>query len=557
MHWARAATHVANLRQGSPKHPNESIFAAPLRRSCVRNTDITMTFNTTNPSPITITEPHQAIVAGNAPVASMPAALKMHGIPIPSTPWPKSPPQPVSTLSASPAGHTAAASKPVKKKKNDPRSPELTYAEDLAQNHRFAVKDQVLYQWCGSHFECIDADRSERHALKWLSSQFPERATRQTAKACVAAAMLLVGAIPARDPGTTIVPLKNAYLEVKDDGSIVRHAPDPKFGMTYALNVSLGGTGSSYTPKPLPVTSRLAQYLQTSIPDQAVRDFLQELAGDTLTPIIRFQVATLLKGSGRNGKSVFVKLLSALHDRVAAMRLNAMSGFQLMPLVGASLVVVDEVPKSGFDEQMLKCLISGEIVSIDRKYLSPINYQSTAKWIISTNNDQRSRDNSNGFWRRLTIVPFDHQVPESQVIHGLESQIIHNELGLFLDWCLEGLQRLMVRGKMPPEPAAVQAAKQDAVEASNSIAAWVNDQEVTLGITCDYKKDMAFEGYCQWCSRNRRQAMSSNAFWKGLKGLICGLDEKQVRVDGAPPKRYVNLKFAADVQADAETPPFD
>ena len=481
-------------------------------------------------------------------------------MPMSSTAWSGSSTQQTSTLPVSPTSATvqvASSGIPAKKKKDDPRSPELTYAEELAQNPKFGVKDQVLYQWCGSHFECIDADRSERHALKWLSGYFPERATRQTAKACVAAAMLLVGAVPTRDPSKTVVPLKNAYLEVKDDGSIVRHAPDPKFGMTYALNVSLGGLGNSYTPKLLPATSRLAQYLQTSIPDKAVRDFLQELAGDTLTPIIRFQVATLLKGNGRNGKSVFVKLLSALHDRVAAMRLNAMSGFQLMPLVGASLVVVDEVPKSGFDEQMLKCLISGEIVSIDRKYLTPINYQSTAKWIISTNNDQRSRDNSNGFWRRLTIVPFEHQVPESQLIHGLENQIIQHELDLFLDWCLEGLQRLMVRGKLPPEPAAVQAAKQDAVEASNSIAAWINDQDITLGITCNYRKDLAFEGYCQWCLRNRRQPMSSNSFWKGLKGLLCGLDEKQIRVDGAPPKRYVNLKFLTDVLPDTDICPFD
>ena len=303
-----------------------------------------------------------------------------------------------------------------RKKKSGERTAEMEYAEELAKQGKFAVRDQMLHKWNGSFFEILDVERSVRHALRWLDAHYPERANPQAAKSCIQAATLLMPAMAERDSTRTIIPVKNTYLEILPNSSIVRHAPDKSFGMTFALAITLAGKGNSYTPAPLPPESLLAQYLATSVPDVDVRAYLQELMGDTLSPSTGLQVATLLKGGGRNGKSVLVKLMSSLHERAAPMRLNQLSGFQLMPLLGASLVVVDEVPKSGFDEQMLKCLISGEQVSIDRKYLTQVSYRPTAKWIISTNNDQKSRDNSTGFWRRLAVVPFTHQVSENQVI---------------------------------------------------------------------------------------------------------------------------------------------
>ena len=465
----------------------------------------------------------------------------------------------VQGISMPPASLTAPA-KSAKRKKEDTRTPELTYSEELAKNAKYGIKDQLLYEWCGSHYKQINSEKAERHALKWLAHHFPERATCQTAKSCVAAAIVLVNQIPERDPMRTIIPLRNTYLEVKPDGSILRHAPDPSFGITFSLKINLAGTGKTYTPPPLPVTSLLARYLNTSLPDKQVQDYLQELLGDTLTPTIRFQVALLLKGGGRNGKSVLVKLLSALHDRVAHLRLNALSGFGLMPLVDASLVVVDEVPHfvGPHEAQILKSCISGESIDIDRKYLSQISIRPTARWILSTNNDQKSRDNSTGFWRRLTVVPFTHQVPESQVIPGLEDKIIDSELHLLLDWCLVGLQRLMVRGKLPPQPMAVQNANHEAKVASNSIAAWIDDEGVAAGTNESHEltKAAVFARYRDWCRTNNLGALSMVSFWTGLRALLAIPDHAQVRV-GKQRVRVVRLQFQNDLPEVAGPHPFD
>lgn len=510
-----------------------------------------MTYQIPNPSPITFKG--QAAVNGTVDTGTGHGiSPKLTGIPLATAPWQNNV-QPVSMAIATPT-HSSQPELATKsgKKKPDNRSTELIYAEELIKKGKVAVRDQVMHCWNGSYYEAIDGDIGICHALKWLADTFPERANKSMAKACMEAAVLLLPQMPERDIHRTLIPLKNAYIEMKNDGSIERHKPDPSFGITFALRISLPGGGKTYTPGLLPPTSRLAKFLHSSVPDQDLCDFLQELMGDTLTPTNRHQVATLLKGGGRNGKSVLVRLMSALHERVAPMRLDKLSGFQLMPLLHASLVIVEEVPASGFDEQMLKALISGESVTVDRKYLSPISYRPTAKWLISTNNDQRSRDNTTGFWRRLCIVPFTQQVAPMDVIPGLDQDIITHELQLLLDWCLTGLQRLMVRGKLPPEPMAVRQAKQKAVVASNPVAAWVQDEGVEPGVdaTDQHDKDAVFARYCHWCTTNKVRNMTSVAFWTALRAMVDLEHDGQHRVGGKR-VRHVRIRFDSDAEQES------
>lgn len=454
------------------------------------------------------------------------------------------PVQPAPGFGAHPPAKSGRGKTVAKKRAaEDIRTPELIFAEEIQGRTDMARRGEVLYRWQGSHYEPISAFDGERGAMDWLAKRFPERATPNTAKACFEAARLLARKMPDTPAGLAVIPLKNAYLLLKVDGTIDRVEPQQSYGMTYALNVTLPGTGSSYVPQPVPAGSLLESYLATSLPDAAVQAYVQEMVGDTLTPAIRFQRALLFKGRGRNGKSILSRLMSALHQRVAPMQLNMLTGFALTPLIGASLAVVDEVPKAGINEQMLKTIISGEEITIDRKHRDPVRYRPMAKWVISTNNDQKTSDNSDGFWRRLSIIPFTRQIPVDEVIPCLDERIIQNELHYFLDWCLLGLCRLNARGKLPPEPEAVKAAKQDAIEASNSVIAWVNDQEVHVVKEHNLVKDDVYKKYEAWCDKERLRALSGGQFWKAIFAALPESDDVQRRVPGGERKRFVNLAF--------------
>jgi hypothetical protein len=129
---------------------------------------------------------------------------------------------------------------------------------------------------------------------------------------------------------------------------------------------------------------------------------------------------------------------------------------------------------------------------------------------------------------------------------------------LLLDWCLLGLQRLIVRGKLPAAPAAIHDAKHQAVLASDTVAAWIEHEGVQVSTENGHRKDKddVFERYVSWCSRNRYHPLSSVNFWSGLRALLELGADQQLRVHGQR-KRFVGLKFHDDDVDQAEVSPFD
>ena len=441
----------------------------------------------------------------------------------------------------------------------DKRTIELKYFDQLMKSGKFGKRDGQMHRWTGSHWNAIDGEQGVEMAMTWLRAHHPHQVNKSTAKSCFESATILATALCEQNRKRCIIPLRNVYLEVTDKGKILMHKPDASFGITYVLNMGLPLSGTTYTPAAVPAQSLLGQFLKTSLPDQSVQDYLQEGMGYTLTPFTIHQVALVLKGAGCNGKSVMVRILSALHGCTAAVNLKKLSNFGLTQLVGASLAFSDEVPERGLDTQTLKALISGDPVSIDRKYINPINYRSTAKWVLCTNLDQRSDDNSDGFWRRMVVIPFSEQIARKDIVPGLDEKIIETELRLVLDWCLSGLQRLMIRGSLPPEPQAVIHAKNLAVTASDPVAGWVQDHGVQVGVAPGdmQTKDDVFKRYCNWCSTNKVRTMDSCAFWSRLRKLVALPPDSQHRVGGAR-SRYVQIRFESDIQVppcvDGSTP---
>lgn len=425
---------------------------------------------------------------------------------------------------------------------------ELQYSRFFEKDLSYAKKGDVIYKWVGSHFRVVSEEEFEKCALDWLIARFPEQVNPGKITSCANIAKWKIPTLADQHTARAgiVIPLKNAYLLIDKQGKITRTLPDKAYGMTYVINAELPAGGSIYTPSPIPANSLLAKYFDSSIPDLEVRNYLQELAGDALSPIISTQKAALLKGAGKNGKSIFTRLLQALHGSYASMRLDRLSDFNLAPIIGASLVIADEVPKTGIDEQMLKSLISGESITINRKFEKLVNYRPHAKWFICTNNDQKLSDNSHGFWRRLAIIPFNQVISDEDTIPNLDQKIIDQELIHFVDWCLLGLQRLTVRGKLPPEPASVAASKKSALMASDSVLCWIDESEVKVSKTSVMFKDDVYANYDQWCACNGLKKLSSPQFWKSVQQHLGEIDAGQAsRQQGR--KRLVSLSYGSEV----------
>lgn len=406
---------------------------------------------------------------------------------------------------------------------------------------------EIIHHWNGLYWQAISEAEGVGVASDWIDRNADFAGSPKLAKDCwdMAALRLRQKNRMPTQAKRAIVPVADGYVEILKDGFHVL-APDPALGMTHAVRVACGGkVGNAYKPKSLPADSRFARFLSQAHDDPRVIALLQEQCGMTLLPGVYSQAAWW-HGVAGSGKSTLAEIVEAMHRQVARCNLETLGDrFSLEPLIGASLILVDEVECEKWAEGRFKTMVSGNGIGIDRKNQKQLaSYHSTAKWIITSNSAPFIRDKSNGVWRRLTVVHWKKAVPQHQHDPDLVKKILAEEGQLVLDWMLEGARRIVARGRALTEndadmPEAVRAAKLAARQSSDQVMAWAQTERVVRVETdeCTIPMREVYENYKNWGYRQgltEIDLLTGRQFWRGMKEL--GLD------DGARSNRRVNSK---------------
>lgn len=411
-------------------------------------------------------------------------------------------------------------------------SAQMAFSLQLAALQIYATSDGTIFRWVETHWEPCRTRDLEREAQAFVFEFSPDRANEKLAQSAVATAANHLPHLPSRPAGEkTLIPTLSGYVEIDGDAQTLLPARKED-GLTYVLNCGF---------LPGARCERFDEFLAEALPAPDVREFLQEYAGYTLLGDTRHQLAAWLIGAGGTGKGTFAIIMQALHRRTVALSLDALDGFKLASLPGASLVFVDETPTGRIDEQRLKTLVSGDTLQIDIKYRDPITIRPTAKWILNGNGLPAISDHSSAFWRRWLIFPFDVMPAKKQPL--LADFIILNELSGVLNWALAGLRRLLARGQFPNLPVAMRRAQEDGRQESNSVLGWCDDQSVE--ITTDgssVTKPSVYQCYAAWCGANGLKAVSSPNFWKRMASAFPSLEHMQRRSPSGR-QRTVNLSL--------------
>jgi putative DNA primase/helicase len=402
------------------------------------------------------------------------------------------------------------------------QSPELRFANSIRNApDKYRSDGFTLFRWTGTHFYALPDTELEKMAWRFLVETDDKCATPRLAASSARAAILHADPLP-ESGKNTVIPVKNGYVHISREGEIDVKSHDPALGLTYCLSAEFA-EGVEAT--------RFGEFLCESMPDSQTLGFLQEFAGYTLLPDCRHEVAAWLIGPGGNGKSTFANVMQALHEKPVSMSLDALDGFKLSGLLGASLVYVDETPRK-INEERMKTLISGGSIEIDRKYRDPITIRPTAKWIVSGNALPALSDHSMGFWRRWVIFPFTAKPSSVQPL--LAETIVEQELAGVLNWALAGLVRLLERGNFPALSPLMAAAREAGKRETDSVKGWLDDIEPELNEKAEAgpSKDIIYQHYHRWALRNGFKSVSSEKFWARIKTQLPGLAEKRIRISG-------------------------
>lgn len=283
----------------------------------------------------------------------------------------------------------------------------------------------------------MDLEDIQLEAARFLESQTGERWNVAYKKQTLEKLKVAIQEVEAMNQSDVKVCLRNGVLNV-EKGSCCKQF-DKNCYFTNRLEVDFDKTAKA------PLFEKFLT--EVSCGNECRKRTLEEFMGLALTKNIGKGKAMVLRGTGNNGKSVYLNILCELlgRDRWTSISIQELPNFGTSVLLGKTLAIMSEISEANSGNLMtteLKQLITGENMWCNVKYHDPRPIKPYAKVLILTNyRIGTSGDDSVGALRRLFILPFEYHVPDEDVDLELMEKL-KGELSGILNIAVRGYRRL-------------------------------------------------------------------------------------------------------------------
>ncbi len=201
------------------------------------------------------------------------------------------------------------------------------------------------------------------------------------------------------------------------------------------------------------VCPRWEAFLERVIPETELREYVQCLVGYSLTGLTDDQSFYFLHGTGANGKSIFVSVLTHVFGTYAwKARRHVLEETKtgagdpqrdLAQLPGIRFFYGEETSTDGrLREDLVKSLTAGDVLTGEAKYEMPFSFTPVAKLWVMGNHRPIVDGTDHGIWRRVKLIPFSVTIPrhEQRPMSELLAELKAEAPGI-LNWAIEGLKR--------------------------------------------------------------------------------------------------------------------
>ena len=171
------------------------------------------------------------------------------------------------------------------------------------------------------------------------------------------------------------------------------------------------------------------------------------MLGYFLIPVNSAQKCFVIVGVASAGKSVLLRVLNDVllgKQNVSNVSWQALNErFKTAELFGKLANIFADLPTKNIDDNgIFKALVGEDYLTVEKKNKNPFSFQSSARLLFSCNSIPKNYgDKSEGFYRRLIIIRFNHTVPQDKRDPELLDKFRMEADGI--SFALEGLRRLM------------------------------------------------------------------------------------------------------------------
>lgn len=248
---------------------------------------------------------------------------------------------------------------------------------------------------------------------------------------------------------------------------------------------------------------------------------LQEWFGYCLTSDTRWQLMLILLGSGANGKTVLASVLRAMlgERNVSSASLDRFRQAYVRAELDRKLAnIAADLPKGRHvADGELKAIISGDTIEVSPKYKPSYGIKPYAKIMACANTLPPSRDDSQGYVRRLLILQFNNVVPQEQRDPQLFERLAAEVTGI-IAWAVEGLLRQRSRGRLTV-PASSEEVIQQYCETISPLWAFAEECLQPSGDRTGFTAKDLYMALNRWCKERGLDAGNVFSMGRGLGDL--------------------------------------
>lgn len=305
-----------------------------------------------------------------------------------------------------------------------------------------------------------------------------------------------------------LVNVRNGLLDIRDM-SFKEHTPS--YLSTVQLNVE-------YNPQ---VDCPQFKKFLNEVLDCKLIPLVQEIVGYLLTTNTASQKAFVFWGPARTGKSTLLWVVEYLllgKKNVSNIPWQEIGDkFKTAELLGKLANVFSDLPSKSIDDTGIFKVVTGEdYLMAEKKNKNPFKFKPFARLVFSCNELPRNYvDRTEGFYRRLIIVPFNRQIEKSKIDKALKYKFQREKEGI-LNWALEGLKRLYENNFEFSENELTDGVKKEYKYENNNVLLFVSEN-CEIGSEFNCSRGEFYDRYKEFCEDNGLRALSQIKFNKEVE----------------------------------------
>lgn len=276
--------------------------------------------------------------------------------------------------------------------------------------------------------------------------------------------------------------------------------------------------------------------------------YLQTVAGMAALGKVFTETLLISTGDGGNGKSTFFNTLArVLGDYATSVRPallmtgNQNNGAELAALRGVRLALAAETEEGQrLDVATVKALCSTDKVAANPKYKTPFSFTPSHTLVLYTNFLPRVGSSDRGTWSRLTVLPFNAHLRDTDGEKKDYAEILYTQAGgAVLAWMVEGARRFMANGYKLEPPAIVREALAEYRKSCDWLGAFI-EEDCELGENYATSSKELYQRYAAYCQVNGDYRRDGRDFANAMQSA--GFELKHARKGN----QYMGLRLKSE-----------